>query len=189
MGTEAVSISLMSLASQELTFQAKIIRTGPMGAFRINLLNPFSASPSVSLNVSSLILSIYSPRFTAVVTSFAVYAIGRPICSVSSLASTSCLSPKIFNAFFTIACLSARDVLRKLRKASVATSGRSLRSAAEMPFRVKIGLFVIGEMVVIVSTDILRAVEPDFVELKDVYEGGGMKIRKKVQGRVGGIPH
>lgn len=156
MDTRAVRINLMSSDKPRLTFQAKSIRTGPTGTFRTNLLNPFSASPSVSFNVSSLIFSKYSPRFTAVVTSFAVYAIGRPICSVSSLASISCLSPKIFNAFFTIACLSAIVVFRKLRKASVATSGRSLRSAAETPFLVKMGLFVIGEMVVIVSTDILR---------------------------------
>ena len=148
-------MNMMSVDTPRLTFQAKSIRTGPTGTFRMNLLNPFSASPSVSFNVSSLIFCRYSPRFTAVVTSFAVYAIGRPICSVSSLASISCLSPKIFNAFFTIACLSAKVVLRKFRKASVATWGRRASSVAEMPFLVTTGLFVEGDIVVIISTDML----------------------------------
>jgi len=157
MGTGTVNYEKIRNRSpiRQLTFQAKRINTGPTGTLRMNLLKPFSASPSVSFNASSLILRRYSPLFTAVVTSFAVYAIGLPICSVSSFARTSCLSFRSFNAFFTIACLSAKDVLRKLWNASVATWGRSSRSEADMPGRVSTGLLVVGEIVVIVSTDIL----------------------------------
>jgi hypothetical protein len=121
----------------------------------MNLLKPFSASPSVSFNASSLIFNKYSPLFTAVATSFAVYAIGRPICSVSSFANTSCLSLRSLRALLTIACLPAKVDLRKLRNASVATWGRNASSVAEMPFLVTTGLFVVGDTVVIISTDIL----------------------------------
>lgn len=38
----------------------------------------------------------------------------------------------------------------------MAMVGRRSRSATEIPVRVRTGLLVIGEMVVIVSTDILR---------------------------------
>lgn len=65
-------IQEMSLTVWRLTFHAKIMRTGPTGILRINLLKPFSSSPSVSLSVSSLIFSRYSALLTAVATSFAV---------------------------------------------------------------------------------------------------------------------
>jgi hypothetical protein len=58
-------------------------------------------------------------------------------------------------AFLTIACLAANVVWRKFRKVSVATCGRSSSSAAEMPFLITTGLFVEGDIVVIVSTDML----------------------------------
>jgi hypothetical protein len=158
MGTESISF-VSSRTMDLLTFHAKRIKTGPTGILRMNLLKPFSASPSVSFKASSLIFKRYSALITAVVTSFAVYAIGLPICSVSSLAKTSSLLFKISKAFVTIACLSFNVVLRQLLNASVARVGKSSRSEAEMPFLVKTGLLVIGDMVVIVSTDILRVLQ------------------------------
>lgn len=63
---------LLAYQQMPLTFQANRTRTGPTGIFLMNLLKPFSASPSVSFNASSLIFRRCSPLITAVVTSFAV---------------------------------------------------------------------------------------------------------------------
>lgn len=56
-----------------------------------------------------------------------------------------------------MACLSARSVRRYVSKARVAVSGIDWRSASERPLRVRIGLFVMGEMVVMVSSDMMMA--------------------------------
>lgn len=121
----------------------------------MNLLNPFSASPSVSFRVSSLILRRYSQRATAVEISFPVKAIGLPIWVVTSRASSSVLSVSHLRAFFTMACLSANEVFLHSWNASAEVLGISSTSSAEMPLRVMMGSFVLGEMVVRTSTDIL----------------------------------
>lgn len=56
-----------------------------------------------------------------------------------------------------------------------------------MPFLVNIGLFVIGEMVVIVSTDILQTFKRGLLK-RGRYEDGGMKRRKKVMGLISDTP-
>jgi len=119
------------------------------------LLKPFSGSPCVSLNAALLILSMYSPRAAAVVISFAVYEIGRPICSVNSFASLSCRSRSSLRAFLTIACRSDNVVRLNDSNASCALFGIVTSSLSEGPVRVRIGLLVEGEMVVSVSTAIL----------------------------------
>ena len=118
-------------------------------------MNPFSGSPSISLSTSSLILRRYSARFTAVATSLPVKAMGRPIWTVSSSASSPSCWARILRNFLTISCLSLRVVLRKLWKASVATLGMDSRSAGETPFLVRMPSLVEGEMVVRTSTDII----------------------------------
>lgn len=60
--------------------------------------------------------------------------------------------------FLTIACLSASEVLLQLLKASAAVLARRSASSTETPLRVTMGSFVLGEMVVITSTDILTAI-------------------------------
>lgn len=50
---------------------------------------------------------------------------------------------------------SCSEVLRHELNAWVATSGSCSSSCEEMPLRVRIGSLVVGEMVVIVSTDML----------------------------------
>jgi len=134
-----------------LTFQAKRTNTGPRGTLRMYLLKPSCGSPGLSARASLLILSIYSPRATAVVTSLAVYAMGLPICSVSSFANSSCRELRRSKAFLTIFCRSARGVFLYDSKAVHDRFGRASSSEAEGPCRVTIGLLVIGEMVVIVS--------------------------------------
>lgn len=82
---------------------------------------------------------------------------GRPICSVSSVPSASWRSFSSFKAFLTICCLSDRAVRRYDSKARAAVSGTVWRSASERPLRVRTGLLVMGEMVVIVSSDMTMA--------------------------------
>lgn len=154
MVSKSESVKGCSADRKLLTFHAKIISTGPIGSFRMNRLNPFSGSPSVSFKESPLILSRYSPLATAVVISFAVYAMGLPICSVSSFANSSCLSVRSFSAFLTMACRSEMVVFLNDKKASVATFGRASISAFERPLRTTTGLLVVGDIVVIFSTDI-----------------------------------
>lgn len=121
------------------------------------LLKPCSGSPSVSFRASLLIFSRYSPLATAVVISFAVYAIGRPICSVSSVASTSCLSLMSFRALLTIACRSPKGKSRKSLKACVEIAGRRATSESDRLLLVNMGSFVVGDMVVRTSVGILEA--------------------------------
>lgn len=137
---------------EELTFHAKIIKTGPLGTFLMNLVKPCSCSPSVSFNASSLIFNKYSALASAVLISFAVYAIGLPICSVSSFAKTSFRADSNCRAFFTTVCRCAREVCRYSSKAFVATMGSSVASDSDRPYRVRIGWFVMGEMGEITST-------------------------------------
>ena len=87
-----------------------------------------------------------------------------------------------------MACLSAKVVLRNLRNASIATSGRSLRSVAETPFLVNIGLFVIGEMVVIVSKDILGVAEQFSLSGKGVCFLRRWDENENGQGPIGIMP-
>lgn len=89
---------------------------------------------------------------------------GRPICSVISFANSSWRSFSSFSAFLTISCLSERAVRRYEAKACVALSGMAWRSASERPFRVRIGLLVMGEMVVIFSTDMMVGLRRDLVD-------------------------
>lgn len=115
------------------------------------LLKPSCASPGVSCKACSLILSMYSPLATAVVISLAVYAMGRPICSVSSLASSSCLSLMSCKALRTIFWRSENGVLRYFKNAFCADFGSSASFASVGPWRSSMGLLVDGEMVVIFS--------------------------------------
>lgn len=133
------------------TFHAKRTSTGPNGTLRTYRLKPSWASPGVSAKDSSLILTRYSPRATAVETSFPVYAIGRPICSVISLANTSSLCEMSWRAFLTMVCLSLRDVFLYESNALADLAGSSFNSASVRPLRSTMGLLVMGEMVVIVS--------------------------------------
>lgn len=109
----------------------------------------------MSDKASSQMLSRCSPRATAVVTSFAVYAIGRPICSVISLASSSCLLLMMSSAFLTYAFLSSSDVFLYDLKASADLVAKSLSSLSLSPLRSTMPLLVMGEMVVIVSAMIV----------------------------------
>ena len=124
-----------------------MIKTGPLGTFLMNLLKPSSGSPSVSLRASSLIFNKYSALVTAVLISFAVYAIGLPICSVRSFANTSFRAESSCNAFFTMACRCFSEVRLKSLKAFVATTGNSAASSSDRPCRLRICSFVMGEMV------------------------------------------
>ena len=140
-----------------LAFQAKRINTGPTGTFRIYLLKPCSGSPGVSFKASSLTLRRYRPLATAVVISLAVYAIGLPICSVSSSASTSCFARSKSRALFTIRCRSFKLVVLYVSNARSACVGSRAMSALERPLRVRIGLLVDGDIVISCSakSDIL----------------------------------
>jgi len=137
-----------------LTFQAKTTNTTPSGIFRIYLSNPSSDSPGVAFKHSSLTLSIYSPLAAAVVISLAVYAIGLPICCVSSCARSYWREVRISRARRTIFWRSGRGVLLHVLKAVWAFLGRSVSSASVGVWRVRIGLLVEGEIVVRVSVDI-----------------------------------
>ena len=55
-------------------------------------------------------------------------------------------------------CRSDRGVLEKLKNASVAAEGSDSSSEADTPFRVTTGWLVVGEIVVIISTDILEII-------------------------------
>lgn len=157
MGTVArQQVALILGLLVELTFHAKMMRTGPTGTLRMNLLKPASGSPSVSLRASSLIFRRYSARLMAVVISLPVYARGRPIWTVSSRARSSVLAARSVRAFFTMICLSASGVVRHDLKASVVAFGRRPNSTSEMPLRVRIGSFVVGEMVVKTSADMMK---------------------------------
>lgn len=128
-----------------------MIKTGPLGTFLMNLVNPFCGSPAVSLSASSLTLNKYSALIMAVSTSLAVYAIGRPICSVSSFAKTSFRAERSCNAFSTILCRCANDVCLYSLNASVTSNNNLVTSFSDRPCRVKIGSFVIGDMVLRIS--------------------------------------
>jgi hypothetical protein len=65
------------------------------------------------------------------------------------------LSLMIFKAVLTSSCLCCNEVLRYFSNASVAAMGSSSSSEGDTPFLVRIGLFVVGDIVVIVSTDML----------------------------------
>jgi hypothetical protein len=58
---------------------------------------------------------------------------------------------------------SCSEVLRHVSNAWVATSGSCSSSCAEMPLRVRIGSLVVGEMVVIASTDMLCGRSGEFM--------------------------
>jgi hypothetical protein len=77
--------------------------------------------------------------------------VGRPICSVSSFASSSWRSFRIWRAFLTIFWRSLRVVLRNLRKAAWARFGMAVSSSSVGPVRERMGWLVVGEMVVIFS--------------------------------------
>jgi len=55
----------------------------------------------------------------------------------------------------TIFCLSDKEVRRYESNAFAAVSGKDLISASERPLRVRTGLLVMGEMVVIFSNDMM----------------------------------
>lgn len=159
----------------KLTFHAKMTSTGPTGVLRMNRSKPFSASPGVSFSASSLAFNKNSARLMAVEISLPVYAIGRPICSVSSRASSSVRPASASSALRTMIWRSLSLVVRHVLNALAAVSGSSARSACEMPLRVTIGSFVVGEMVVMTSTDMMAGSgmgrnevgQCVFVELKD----------------------
>ena len=116
-----------------------MISTGPTGILRIYLLKPCSGSPSVSFNASSLIFNRYLPLATAVVISLAVYAMGRPICSVSSFARTSCLELRISRAFVAIVRRLCEDVNLYSSNACSAARGSNAISEVERPSRMTTG--------------------------------------------------
>lgn len=93
---------------------------------------------------------------------------GRPICTVISSASWSFCFSRSANAFRTMIVRSVKEVSLHVLKASVAICGIWSNSVWLTPLRVRIGSLVVGEIVLIVSTDILTV------------EGGGNSINFKV---------
>lgn len=80
---------------------------------------------------------------------------GRPICTVISSASWSFCFSRSPNAFRTMMVRSVKEVSRHVSKAFAEISGIWSNSVWLTPLRVRIGSLVVGEIVVIVSTDIL----------------------------------
>jgi len=58
-----------------------------------------------------------------------------------------------------MACRCDKRVLEKLKNTSIATEGRDSSSAADTPLRVMIGWLFVGEIVVMISTDILEIIQ------------------------------
>ena len=146
----------ISRVQDVITFHAKSTNTTPTGSRLIKRRKPASSVPGTSWpRTSSAILFRYSPLLTAVVISFAVYAIGLPICCVSSFANSSCFSLSSCSAFVTIFCrlLSVGQDFRYAAKAFWAIEGSFAISSGEAALRITIGWFVEGEIVVKVSLD------------------------------------
>ena len=60
-----------------------------------------------------------------------------------------------FSALLTMTWRSSSDVRRKVLKVFVDNAGRRAKSESDKPFRVKTGLLVDGDIVVIISVDII----------------------------------